>query len=81
MVVKLSKQLHLIFTWNSNLDIGGYGGASGQDPKVVINLRIVKGTSVYTSNFTPPTSPLTNITNTKLLCCQTIRNTEFTYLQ
>ena len=59
----------------ANLDIGGYGGASGQDPKVVIsNLRIVKGTSVYTSNFTPPTSPLTNITNTKLLCCQTIRN-------
>ena len=41
------------------LDIGGYGGASGQDPRVVIsNLRIVKGTSVYTSNFTPPTSPL-----------------------
>ena len=59
----------------ANLDIGGYGGASGQDPKVVIsNLRIVKGTSVYTSNFTPPTSPLTNITNTKLLCCQSIRS-------
>jgi len=58
-----------------NLDIGGYGSASAQDPPVVIsNLRIVKGTSVYTSNFTPPTSPLTNITNTKLLCCQTIRN-------
>ena len=59
----------------ANLDIGGYGGASGQDPKVVIsNLRIVKGTSVYTSNFTKPSSPLTNITNTKLLCCQSIRN-------
>ena len=57
-----------------NLDIGGYGSASAQDPPVVIsNLRIVKGTSVYTSNFTPPTSPLTNITNTKLLCCQSIR--------
>ena len=59
----------------ANLDIGGYGGASAQDPPVVIsNLRIVKGTSVYTSNFTPSTSPLTNITNTKLLCCQTIRS-------
>ena len=22
------------------------------------------------SNFTPPTAPLTNVTNTKLLCCQ-----------
>jgi hypothetical protein len=33
------------------------------------NLRIVKGTAVYTSSFKPPTAPLTNITNTKLLCC------------
>ena len=31
------------------------------------NLRIVKGTAVYTSNFTPPTKPLTAITNTSLL--------------
>jgi hypothetical protein len=28
---------------------------------------VVKGTAVYTSNFTPPTAPLTAITNTKLL--------------
>ena len=34
------------------------------------NVRIVKGTAVYTSNFTPSTTPLTNISNTKLLCCQ-----------
>ena len=64
-----------IYAGTANLDIGGYGGSAGQDPPVVIsNLRIVKGTSVYTSNFTPPTSPLTNITNTKLLCCQAIRS-------
>ena len=31
------------------------------------NVRLVKGTAVYTSNFTPPTSPLTAITNTSLL--------------
>ena len=31
------------------------------------NVRIVKGTAVYTSAFTPLTSPLTNITNTSLL--------------
>ena len=31
------------------------------------NVRYVKGTAVYTSNFTPPTAPLTAITNTKLL--------------
>jgi hypothetical protein len=29
--------------------------------------RIVKGTAVYTTTFTPPTSPLTAITNTSLL--------------
>ena len=34
------------------------------------NYRIVKGTALYTSDFTPPTEPLTNVTNTKLLCCQ-----------
>jgi len=31
------------------------------------DLRITKGTAVYTSNFTPPTAPLTAITNTKFL--------------
>ena len=35
----------------------------------ISNFRIVKGTAVYTSPFKPPTEPLTNITNTKLLCC------------
>ena len=34
------------------------------------NVRIIKGTALYTSNFTPPISSLTNVTNTKLLCCQ-----------
>jgi hypothetical protein len=33
----------------------------------ISGLRIVKGTAVYTSNFTPPTSPPTAITNTSLL--------------
>jgi hypothetical protein len=31
------------------------------------NLRIVNGTAVYTANFTPPTAPVTAITNTSLL--------------
>ena len=35
----------------------------------ISNVRIVKGTVVYTTNFTPSITPLTNITNTKLLCC------------
>jgi hypothetical protein len=33
----------------------------------ISDVRIVKGTAVYTGNFTPPTAPLTAITNTKLL--------------
>ena len=36
----------------------------------ISNLRLVKGTALYTSDFIPPTEPLTNVTNTKLLCCQ-----------
>lgn len=35
----------------------------------ISNLRVVKGTAVYTSAFTPPTTPLTAITNTSLLTC------------
>ena len=36
-------------------------------PGNLSNLRIVKGTAVYTSAFTPPSAPLTAITNTQLL--------------
>jgi len=43
--------------WNSNYPFSGY----------LSDVRVVKGTAVYTSAFTPPTAPLTAITNTKLL--------------
>ena len=33
----------------------------------ISNVRVVKGTAVYTAAFTPPTAPLTNIANTSLL--------------
>lgn len=33
----------------------------------ISNLRLVKGAAVYTAAFTPPTAPLTAITNTSLL--------------
>ena len=39
----------------------------------VSNLRIVKGTAVYASAFTPSTTPLTAIANTSLLTCQSNR--------
>ena len=44
------------------------------------DFRLVKGTAVYTANFTPPTAPLTAITNTSLLTCQKrgpVRNSSF----
>jgi hypothetical protein len=37
------------------------------------DLRIVKGTAVYTGNFTPSTTPLTAIAGTSLLTCQSSR--------
>ena len=50
---------------NSRIGNDGHGGYyTGK----VSNLRLVKGTAVYTENFNP-TDSLTNITNTKLLCC------------
>ena len=38
------------------------------------NFRIVKGTALYTSNFTPPNNRLDNITGTEVLCCQSPGN-------
>lgn len=39
----------------------------------ISNLRIVKGTALYTANFTPSTSPLTAVSGTQLLTCQSNR--------
>jgi hypothetical protein len=62
--------------------IGGHPSLSTDINAYISNLRIVKGSAVYTSNFTPSTAPLAPITNTKLLTCQSNRfidtNTEVT---
>ena len=57
--------------------IGQYdtGGTNGVFNGKISNLRVLVGTALYTSNFTTPNPPLTNITNTQLLCCQSSSST------
>jgi hypothetical protein len=63
----ISSNGSLNLTINQNTG-GGYGGIN-----YMSNLRIVKGTALYTSNFTPSTTPLTAISGTSLLTCQSNR--------
>ena len=53
------------------INIGGNTGEVSSYPFTgyIRDMRVVNGTAVYTSAFTPPTEPLTAITNTALLTC------------
>jgi hypothetical protein len=53
------------------LYIGGV--TNGWFQGYISNVRVNKGTAVYTSNFTPSTTPLTAISGTQLLTCQSNR--------
>jgi len=55
---------------NTEMLIGTYMNPPSYELKGgMSNLRLVKGTAVYTSAFKVPTEPLTNISGTVLLCC------------
>lgn len=43
-------------------------GTPGYFTGFISDARMLKGTQLYTATFTPPTAPLTAITNTALLC-------------
>ena len=58
--------------WGVKIGYAHAGGAQNFKGKIS-NARIVNGTALYDptlSRVKIPTSPLTNVTNTKLLCCQ-----------
>lgn len=52
---------------STDFTIGHYPSLNGYTNGYISNLRLVKGTAVYTSNFTPPTAPTTAISGTSLL--------------
>jgi len=60
----------LSYNQTSNKCVVGLEWSNGVSPLsngYISNLRVVKGTAVYTGNFTPPTAPVTAVTNTSLL--------------
>jgi len=65
-------------TFTAVVNSGGKNVLIGSNPALssfgwtgyISNLRVVNGTGLYTSNFTPSTTPLTAVTNTVLLTGQ-----------
>jgi len=57
----------------ANTYIASRNDGVGSFQGYISNLRIIKGTGIYTSAFTPPTTPLTAVSGTQLLTCQSNR--------
>ena len=57
-------------TSGQNFALGAYTSGINPFSGYISNARILNGTGLYTSNFTPPTAPLTAIANTALLTLQ-----------
>ena len=52
-----------------DIRIGAYDASGNSVDGYISNLRILKGTALYTADFTPPTHELEVIGDTVLLCC------------
>jgi hypothetical protein len=59
-----------VFNSSRNVEIGTQNAAACWFHGSISNLRFVKGSAVYTANFTPPASATTTVTNTQLLTLQ-----------
>jgi len=57
------------FSEINSLGVGGYSTGASPFTGYISNLRILKGTALYTENFTPPVHELQPIGDTVLLCC------------
>jgi len=63
-----------------------YGGTQNQLAQLpnpywwggyISNFRVINGVALYTSNFIPPTAPLSVVTNTSILCCQSSQSVTY----
>lgn len=62
-----------LFNGTAVLRIGNAGSNDRCFPGYISNFRLVTGSAVYTTGFTPSTTPLTAITGTQILTCQSNR--------
>jgi hypothetical protein len=53
--------------------VGKFTGRNNYTNGYLSNIRVVKGTGLYTSGFTPSTTPLTAVSGTSFLTCQSNR--------
>lgn len=61
------------YSWRLGDRVAGAGSANYPIRGYLSNFRVVKGTALYSNTFTPPTTPLTAISGTSLLTCQSNR--------